>query len=205
MCKEENNLLKINISLLLKEAQKETLLFEWLHFKNFKASQIEQLANLLIEDGSIGKQFESPTHELVVDRIYIIIKEKNSEISINEFQINSVTETSHLPFTLILEEINKVDFSQNKNEIFITVTDNLYPLTLRKWKIGDKFKPFGMTGLKKISDYFKDQKLTKFEKEDAWILESNAEIIWVIGYRMDDRFKVTEESTKILCIRANFD
>jgi tRNA(Ile)-lysidine synthase len=205
MCKEENNLLKINISLLLKEAQKETLLFEWLHFKNFKASQIEQLANLLIEDGSIGKQFESPTHELVVDRTDIIVKKKNSEILINEFHINSLTETNNLPFTLILEEINKVDFSQNKNEIFITVTDNLYPLTLRKWKIGDKFKPFGMTGLKKISDYFKDQKLTKFEKEDAWILESNAKIIWVIGYRMDDRFKVTEESTKILCIRANFD
>jgi tRNA(Ile)-lysidine synthase len=205
MCKEENNLLKINISLLLKEAQKETLLFEWLHFKNFKASQIEQLANLLIEDGSIGKQFESPTHELVVDRTDIIVKKKNSEILINEFHINSLTETNNLPFTLILEEINKVDFSQNKNEIFITVTDNLFPLTLRKWKIGDKFKPFGMTGFKKISDYFKDQKLTKFEKEDAWILESNAQIIWVVGYRMDDRFKVTDESIKILRITANFD
>lgn len=205
MCKEENNLLKINISLLLKEAQKETLLFEWLHFKNFKASQIEQLANLLIEDGSIGKQFESPTHELVVDRTDIIVKKKNSEILINEFHINSLTETNHLPFTLILEEINKIDFSPNKNEIFITVTDNLFPLTLRKWKIGDKFKPFGMTGFKKISDYFKDQKLTKFEKEDAWILESNAQIIWVVGYRMDDRFKVTDESIKILRITANFD
>jgi tRNA(Ile)-lysidine synthase len=204
MCKEENNLLKINKSLLLKEAQKEILLFEWLHFKNFKASQIEQLANLLIEFGSIGKQFESPTHELVVDRTDIIVKKKNSEILINEFRINSITETNNLPFTLILEEINKVDFSQNKNEIFITVTDNLFPLTLRKWKIGDKFKPFGMTGFKKISDYFKDQKLTKFEKEDAWILESNSQIIWVVGYRMDDRFKVTDESTKILRITANF-
>ena len=205
MCKEENNLLKINKSLLLKEAQKETLLFEWLHLKNFKASQIEQLANLLIEDGSIGKQFESPTHELVVDRTDIIVKKKNSEILINKFHINSLTETNHLPFTLILEEINKIDFSPNKNEIFITVTDNLFPLTLRKWKIGDKFKPFGMTGFKKISDYFKDQKLTKFEKEDAWILESNAQIIWVVGYRMDDRFKVTDESIKILRITANFD
>ena len=205
MCEEENNLLKINISLLLKEAQKETLLFEWLHSKNFKASQIEQLANLLIEEGSIGKQFESPTHELIVDRTSIIIKEKNSDISINEFQINSLTETSHLPFTLILEEINKVEFTQNKNEIVITLTDNLFPLTLRKWNIGDKFKPFGMTGFKKLSDYFKDQKLSKFEKEDAWILESNKQIVWLVGYRMDDRFKVTEESTKILCIRANFD
>ncbi len=204
MCKEENNLLKINISLLLKEAQKETLLFEWLHIKNFKASQIEQLANLLIEEGSIGKQFESPTHELIVDRSSIIIKEKNSDIAINEFQINSLTETSHLPFTLILEEINKVEFTQNKNEIYISAKDNLFPLTLRKWKIGDKFKPFGMTGFKKLSDYFKDQKLSKFEKEDAWILESNKQIVWLVGYRMDDRFKVTEESAKILRIKANF-
>lgn len=204
MCKEENNLLKINISLLLKEQQKETLLFEWLHFKNFKASQIEQLAHLLVEDGSIGKEFESPTHELVVDRTDIIVKKKISEILINEFHINSLTETNHLPFTLILEEINKVEFTQNKNEIVVKVTDNIFPLTLRKWRIGDKFKPFGITGFKKISDYFKDQKLTKFEKEDAWILESNAQIIWVVGYRMDDRFKVTDESTKILRITANF-
>lgn len=204
MCEEENNLLKINKSLLLKEAQKETLLFEWLHLKNFKASQIEQLANLLIEEGSIGKQFESPTHELVVDRTSIIIKEKNSDISINEFQINSLTETTHLPFTLILEEINKIEFTQNKNEIVITVTDNLFPLTLRKWKIGDKFKPFGMTGFKKLSNFFKDQKFTKFEKEDVWILESNKQIIWIVGHRMDDRFKVTEESVKKLHIKANF-
>lgn len=205
MCKEENNLLKINISLLLKEQQKETLLFEWLHFKNFKASQIEQLAHLLVEDGSIGKEFESPTHELVVDRTDIIVKKKISEILINEFHINSLTETNHLPFTLILEEINKVEFTQNKNEIVVKVTDNIFPLTLRKWRIGDKFKPFGITGFKKISDYFKDQKLTKFEKEDAWILESNAQITWVVGYRMDDRFKVTDESIKILSIKANFD
>ena len=104
-----------------------------------------------------------------------------------------------------MEEINKVEFTQNKNEIVITLTDNLFPLTLRKWNIGDKFNPFGMTGFKKLSDYFKDQKLSKFEKEDAWILESNKQIVWLVGYRMDDRFKVTEESTKILCIRANFD
>ena len=205
MCELENNLLKINTSLLLKEAQKETLLFEWLHTKNFKASQIEQLANLLIEDGSIGKQFKSPTHNLVVDRKYIIVKEKNKEISVNEFQINSITETNHLPFTLILEKINKLEFSENKNEIVIAEPDNFFPLTLRKWKIGDKFKPFGMTGFKKLSDYFKDQKLTKFEKEDVWILESNNQIIWLVGYRMDDRFKVTTESAKLLRIMVNFD
>ncbi len=205
MCEEENNILKINISSLLNEAQKETLLFEWLNPKNFNTSQIRQLSALLTEGNIIGKQFESTTHNLVVDRLDIIIKEKNREISINEFQINSLTETNHLPFTLILEAINKVEFTQNRNEIVITLTDKLFPLTLRKWKIGDKFKPFGMSGFKKISDYFKDQKLSKFEKEDVWILESNKQIVWLVGYRMDDRFKITNESVKTLHIKAIFD
>jgi len=205
ICEEDVELLKINIALLLLEPQKETLLFEWLHSKGFKTNQIEQLTILLNDKNNVGKFFESSTHQLVVDRTYLIVKKKTNETIPTEFKINSISDTTHLPIHLVFEEIKQASFTDNKNELFISVTDHFFPLTLRKWKIGDKFQPFGMTGFKKISDYFKDQKLSKFDKEAAWILESNQQIICIIAYRMDNRFKVSNESTQIIKLTSFID
>lgn len=205
ICEENNERLKINISLLLSEPQKETLLFEWLHPKGFKANQIEQLIIVLSDKNNVGKLFESSTHQLAVDRTYLIVKKKTNEINTTEFKINSISDTTHLPIKLVLEEIKQTSFTNNKNELFISVTDYFFPLTLRKWKTGDKFQPFGMNGFKKLSDYFKDQKLSKFDKEAIWILESNQQIVCIVGYRMDNRFKVTNESNQILKLTSFID
>ncbi len=200
ICKQENNQLLIDIKLLLNEKQKETLLFEWLYPKNFKTSQIQQLCEVLIADKHIGKQFSSATHELVIDRKYIIVKLIEKEILIKEFVINSVSDIKHLPIELSFEETTETEFSKNKNEITIAYTDNLFPLTLRKWKTGDKFKPLGLNGFKKLSDYFKDIKLSLFEKEAVWILENKEHIIWIVGHHMDDRCKVVEGTEKMIKI-----
>ena len=205
ICEENNERLKINIALLLSEPQKETLLFEWLHPKGFKTNQIEQLTIVLSDKNKVGKFFESSTHQLAVDRTYLIVKKKTNEINTTEFKINSISDTTHLPIKLVLEEIKKTSFTNNKNELFISVTDYFFPLTLRKWKTGDKFQPFGMNGFKKLSDYFKDQKLSKFDKEAVWILESNQQIVCIVGYRMDNRFKVTNESNQILKLTSFID
>ena len=205
ICEENNERLKINIALLLLEPQKETLLFEWLHPKGFKANQIEQLIIVLSDKNNIGKFFESSTHQLAVDRTYLIVKKKTNETNTTEFKINSISDTTHLPIKLVLEEIKQTSFTNNKNELFISVTDYFFPLTLRKWKTGDKFQPFGMNGFKKLSDYFKDQKLSKFDKEAVWILESNQQIVCIVGYRMDNRFKVTNESNQILKLTSFID
>ncbi|MBI3520265.1 MAG: tRNA lysidine(34) synthetase TilS [Bacteroidetes bacterium] len=200
ICKEENNQLCIEINLLLQEPQKETLLFEWLHSKEFKTSQIQQLTEALLIEDRVGKQFSSASYQLVIDRKYIIVKAINKEQDVKEFVITSVSDIAHLPITLRMEETSDRAFSQNKNNITIAYSDNLFPLTLRKWKQGDKFKPFGMNGFKKLSDFFKDQKLSLFEKECVWILENKEHIIWVIGYRMDDRCKVNKETKKVIKI-----
>ena len=205
ICEENNERLKINIALLLSEPQKETLLFEWLHPKGFKTNQIEQLTIVLSDKNKVGKFFESSTHQLAVDRTYLIVKKKTNEINTTEFKINSISDTTHLPIKLVLEEIKQTSFTNNKNELFISVTDHFFPLTLRKWKTGDKFQPFGMNGFKKLSDYFKDQKLSKFDKEAVWILESNQQIVCIVGYRMDNRFKVTKESIQILKLTSFID
>ncbi|MFN8117049.1 MAG: tRNA lysidine(34) synthetase TilS [Bacteroidia bacterium] len=202
ICKEENEQLYINIDLLLKEKQKETLLFEWLYNKQFKTSQIQQLTEALITEDRVGKQFSSATHKLVIDRTYIIVKAIIEE-EIKEYNISSIDDIKHLPISLKFEETSNGSFSKNKHEICIPFTDTTFPLKLRRWKQGDKFKPFGMDGFKKLSDFFKDQKLSLFEKESVWILENKEHIIWVVGYRMDDRCKVVEGTEKVLRIKLS--
>jgi tRNA(Ile)-lysidine synthase len=76
----------------------------------------------------------------------------------------------------------------------------VYPLQLRKWNPGDIFYPFGMTKRKKISDFFIDLKISKFDKQNTWILTSNNEIVWVVGMRIDNRFAVTDDTKNILQI-----
>ncbi len=200
--KEENGQLFIDIALILKEPQKETLLFEWLNSKSFKANQIQQLTEALHSDQTIGKQFSSATHQLVIDRKYIIVQQLIIENTPTEFIISSLTDTQHLPINLQFEETTNAQFSNDPKDIKIAYSENLFPLTLRKWKQGDKFKPFGLNGFKKLSDFFKDQKLSLFEKESVWILESKEHIIWIVGYRMDDRCKVIEETAKIVRIKV---
>ena len=186
---------------MLQEAQKETLLFEWLYLKNFKTSQIRQLTEVLITDKQIiGKQFSSSTHQLVVDRKYIIVQTIEKEPSEKVFVIKSISDTAHLPIKLNFKETSQREFSKDKNEITIAFSDNLFPLTLRKWKQGDKFKPLGLDGFKKLSDFFKDQKLSLFEKEATWILENKEHIIWVVGHRVDDRCKVMDGTEMVLRI-----
>ncbi len=198
ICKEENNQLFIDIKLLLSEKQKETLLFEWLYNKQFKTTQIQQLTEALINEDRVGKQFSSATHKLVIDRNYIIVKALEKEEQVKEFMITSISDTKHLPIHLSFEETTDTTFSTSKNEISIPYSTDLFPLKLRRWKQGDKFKPFGMGGFKKLSDFFKDQKLSLFEKESTWILENNQHIIWIVGHRMDDRCKVVDGTERVI-------
>jgi tRNA(Ile)-lysidine synthase len=190
ICKVQRDQLFMDIRLLLREPQKETLLFEWLYNKGFKTSQIQQLTEVLTSSKNTGKQFSSASHQLVVDRQFVIVKAVEKEQTGSEFTIRSVSDTAHLPIPLSFHEVDTAVFSENKKDITIPYTENLFPLKLRKWKEGDKFRPFGMKGVKKLSDYFKDQKLSLFEKQTVWILANKEHIVWVIGYRMDERCRV---------------
>jgi len=203
ICHEQHQKLFINIPLLLQESQKETLLFEWLHAKQFKTNQIQQLVEVLLLDSNTGKQFISSTHQLLVDRIFIIVKAINHENITDEYSIPSLNDGKHLPIQLTFEQTTDKTFSNLKNIIHIDYSTITFPLTLRKWKNGDKFKPLGLNGFKKLSDFFKDNKFSLFEKQELWLLTSKQEIVWVVGHRMDDRFKLTENSTKILKITYN--
>lgn len=200
ICHEAPKQLFININMLSKEPYKETLLFEWLHNKQFKPKQIAQLCEVIHSETHSGKQFSSPTHRLVVDRTHIIVQPIEPEPLQSAYTIASPDDTKHLPIGLSIEEVPEALFSGNKQEIVIPYTEQLFPLTLRRWKQGDKFRPFGMKGFKKLSDFFKDQKFSLFEKEAVWILANREQIIWIIGHRLDDRCRIEETAPRILRI-----
>lgn len=90
--------------------------------------------------------------------------------------------------------------NQSSNVIFVDEALLQFPLTLRRWQEGDVFQPYGMTGKKKLSKFFKDEKFSLLDKANVWLLCSENNIVWIVGKRADERFKVTANTTKILKI-----
>ena len=142
-----------------------------------------------------GKLFFSHTHKLLVDRKKLIIteirKEKNLFIELEEFDNLSY------PISLRFRDSNQKQFMKQKNMAFLDKEKLIFPLTLRKWKQGDFFYPLGMNGKKRLSDFFIDNKFTQFDKEECYLLCSGEDIVWIIGHRIDDRFKISDHTKKV--------
>lgn len=191
---------RINIEKLLSKDSPELLLYEALKDYGFHSKSITQILNAT--KNISGKKFSSDSYELIKDREYLLIK-KRSEIKIEEIYIGKDLLEINLPVNLKFEKVN--DFVQ-ENKINVAYIDSeklKYPLKLRGWQTGDRFKPLGMTGFKKISDLFTDLKLNQFDKNKSLILENgNAEIIWVLNTRLDDRYKITDKTKHILRIEV---
>jgi len=188
---EENNQLKINLSTLLQYKNYKAYLYQWLH--KFGFSAWNDVYNLV--ESQSGKQIFSPNYVLLKDRGFLILS-KIQNTDLEEFKIGSIAELPKFPLKLTLCNLSNI-LNQNKNIIFVDENKIHFPLTIRKWKEGDYFYPTGMQGKKKVSKYFKDEKFTLFQKQEAWILESNNQIVWIIGHRADVRFK-SENTTKII-------
>ncbi|WP_374549725.1 tRNA lysidine(34) synthetase TilS [Flavobacterium sp.] len=192
---EEEHHTEIDLTKLLKLPNYKAYLFKWLQpfgFTDWKAIYD------LIQANS-GKQVFSETHILLKNRNSLLLSPKQTKVNNELFWI----EKSHLEVKvpLKLSFCNVSDIStQGTNTIFVDEDKLEFPLTIRKWEEGDVFYPFGMKGKKKLSKYFKDEKLSLIEKSKIWLLCSNNEIVWIIGKRQDDRFKITKQTTNILQI-----
>ncbi|WP_395047464.1 tRNA lysidine(34) synthetase TilS, partial [Flavobacterium sp.] len=102
-----------------------------------------------------------------------------------------------IPLNLSICKVN--DISTPKNTIIFVDENKLqFPLTIRKWNEGDSFYPSGMNGKKKLSKYFKDEKMSLIEKENTWLLCSKNQIVWVVGKRADQRFVANKTTTNII-------
>lgn len=166
-------------------------------FKDYGFAEWNDILDLL--DAESGKYVKSDTHRLIKYREYIILSEY-PEIRYQPIIIDKSTVIQGFALGLMYLTFTTKISEQNKLIAYVDNDKISYPLTLRQYQTGDKFHPFGMKGKKKVSKYLKDEKLTPTEKENTWVLTSNNEIVWVVGKRADERFKVTEKTKKILMI-----
>ena len=193
---EKDSQLFIDIKKLNYLEYPELHIRELLTEKGFNTDTINKVYQLLSHPIS-GKYFDSETHVLLFNRNQIIIREKQNKIH-EEYLINKDENISN-PISITLKQIsNNLDSYKTPSNIAYFDFDKLkFPLKLRKWKETDSFIPFGMTGRKKLSDFFIDNKLSNFEKEDLWILESANDIVWILGYRTDNRYRITKNTKHI--------
>jgi tRNA(Ile)-lysidine synthase len=178
-------------------------LFELISEFGFNRSVCNDIFKSL--DGISGKQFYSPSHAIIRDREHLIvypnqiIMDQTSEYLI----VSGATEISfpyHMKFSE-LKNTGEIELN-NGSDVAMVDWDRLtFPLVIRKWEEGDFFYPLGMKTKKKLSDFFIDNKLSLKEKSDVWLLCSCKEIVWVIGYRIDERYKVRPRTDNIFVIK----
>lgn len=194
----ESETIKLDIDLLKQQIHLPTIMFELLHNYGFGAATIKQITNQL--DGESGKQFYSETHRLLKDRKYLIIR-KIEPKTVDVYWISETETEISSPIHLKLNKLElSSDFQVSKEKccIHIDASKLHFPLQLRRWKEGDTFFPFGMSNSKKISDFFIDNKFTLLEKEQAWLLVSGENIVWIVGQRSDNRYRVTEKTKEVI-------
>jgi tRNA(Ile)-lysidine synthase len=188
----------ISVSKLKKLEHPGPYLYEYLRSFNFQGHVISEIIHSL--NTIPGKQFFSSSHRLIRDRKDLIIQKKEDpDSSADLFFVKKnqrVLQTGNLKLKFSwLPSGTKISRSVKSASLdFDTLS---FPLCIRKWKKGDSFQPIGMKGRKKLSDFFIDQKLSIAEKENTWLLTSANEVVWVIGLRIDDRFKITAKTKKI--------
>ena len=185
---------------LLKSAPLHTIVYEIIKDYDFSSAQTEEVVNLLHSES--GRYVQSATHRIIKNRRWLIIAPAKSE----QAQIIAVeTDEEKIVFengSLLFEQL-AIDNKQLTNDPLIASLDSKeiqFPLILRKWKKGDYFYPLGLNKKKKLARFFIDQKLSLTDKEKVWVLESNKKIVWVVGLRIDDRFKITGNTKKGLRI-----
>ena len=187
---QENETYKINIKNILNLKNTEITMYHV--FSEYGFTQIDKIIKACKSQS--GKIFYSKNYQLVIDREYIIIEkieyfETERDILISENLIN-------YPISMSLRVLNK-PIKYNVNCANLDLDKLSFPLKLRKWKKGDRFQPLGMNNFKKLSDYFIDQKYSILEKKRQWILCSGDDIIWIVGNRIDERYKVESYTKKV--------
>ncbi len=194
----QGDTIKLDIEILKQQIHLPTIMYELLHGYGFGISTIQQITAQL--DGESGKQFYSDTYRLLKDRRYLIIT-KNKPQVVKIYNILEIDKEITEPIKLKLNKISiNSDFqvSKDTNCVHIDASKLRYPLQLRHWHEGDTFFPFGMNNHRKISDFFIDNKLTMMEKEESWLLVSGDDIVWIVGQRLDNRFRVTDKTKGVI-------
>ena len=185
-----------------------SIVYEIISEFNFASSQVGELIGLM--ESETGKYIQSATHRIIKNRNWFIISPLQAGLSQNiliEETEKSVIFENGILHIEILAQSSGGDGQRSRHPAASHIAhldaDQIkFPLLLRKWKQGDYFYPLGMRKKKKIGRFFIDNKFSQTQKEKAWIIEMNKKIIWIVGSRIDDRFKITALTKRILELKA---
>ena len=199
--KQSETQIVIDLSEITEEILAQDVFFEMIRNLDFNASEASEIIRLF--HSQAGKMLTFTNCRVLKDRNTIII-EKNVKKNETEYSIEYGTRFISEPIVLHLEYLNQNKFqniSNKPNIASIDISVLNFPLYLRRWKKGDRFMPLGMKNFKKLSDFFRDIKLSEFDKENIWLLCSDEDIVWIVGHRIDERFKIQANTKEVLHIR----
>jgi tRNA(Ile)-lysidine synthase len=190
----------IPILKLKKMASPKTLLYELIAPLGFNPVRVEEVMELM--ESETGKFLVSDSHRILKNRNWLIISPVQTQMQ--EYVLVEAHQ-KHVHFQpgnleLRMRPATEVQLKSGNGVALLDAGKIHYPLMLRRWKQGDYFYPLGMRKKKKLARFFIDQKLSLAQKEKTWVIEMDKKIIWVIGMRIDDRFKVTSSTKQVLQI-----
>jgi tRNA(Ile)-lysidine synthase len=190
----------IRISELRKLHPLETWVYELFRDYHFGRQQVSDIIRLL--DAETGKQIISYDHILTRDRERIIISPSDTA----EFTAMTISSVSGLRDLSLFEkaeiiDVDELQISDDPSFAYLDAAMIDFPLSIRKWQKGDFFHPLGMKGSKKVSDFLIDTKTPLPEKDRILVLTMNDKIIWLIGRRIDNRYKVSDSTSRVLMIK----
>lgn len=197
----KGNEVHIPVLKLKKSMPLETITYEIIKGYGFTSHQATEVISLF--NAGTGKYIQSPSHRIIKNRDWLIISPNNTNdsqtIIIDNLEKNITFEKGKMEF----KELPVKDYrmSTSSDIAHLDAAAIIFPLILRKRRQSDYFYPLGMQKKKKLNRFLSDLKLSPTEKENIWLLEMNKKIIWIIEKRIDDRFKVTGKTKKVLQIR----
>jgi tRNA(Ile)-lysidine synthase len=201
ICSERGNEVYYSINKLLEYPFHQLFLLEELMEYGFSPSAVEDIKESLL--GQPGKVFYADNFQLIRDRDYLILS-SCTEKSFTEVLISSPNSSIESPVSMefnVIEDLTSFKIPKEESVGIFDLEKVIFPLLLRPWRKGDKFVPFGMEGHKKVSDFLIDQKIPIHHKSSTYVLESGGNIIWVVGYRIDNRYRIKSESAKALIVK----
>ena len=193
----KTNLGEIHFDINALKALKSMPLYLFPLFNKYGFSDWKALSKLL--DGQSGKKLLSKTHTLIKNRQVLILFSNDLPTATSQKieSHNDIAFIENLGCHLKIDKVSVLD-SPDTNTIYVDFDKLQFPLELRPWKNGDYFYPKGMEGKKKISKFFKDEKMSLSEKDKTLLLCSDAQVVWVIGKRQDARF-IASETDALMC------
>jgi tRNA(Ile)-lysidine synthase len=201
LLEQKENEIHIPVLKLQKVQPLATVIYEIIKAYNFTAHQTEAVIALL--ESESGKYVQSSSHRIIKNRKWLIISPNQTGDAQHILIETNDKKIAFAEWEFQIEKKSTFDINHSPVIAQLDAAEIKFPLLLRKWKQGDYFYPLGMQKKKKLSRFFIDQKLSLTQKEKIWVIESNKKILWVVGIRIDDRFKITAKTKEVLQIKLS--